>query len=101
LLHGVWPRLGDPESGRPPGFHRDVGDELAKQDMELAGAEPGHSLPDMPQARGAAQGVAEIDALIRAEKRAEATRRYQDLTAATWNQAIDTIRGWRDLKLGQ
>jgi hypothetical protein len=77
------------------------GDELAKQDAGLVGGEQTETAPDVPQAWEAAQRVAEIDGLVRAEKRNEAARRYRELTAGTWDQAIDAVRGWRDLNRGQ
>ena len=81
---------------RPP-----YGDELVRQDLESIATDPRHGRPDTPQARKAAQAVEEIDALVRADRRSEATRRYRELTAATWDQAIDAIRGCRQLKKGQ
>ena len=77
-------------------FLRKYGDELAKQDAGLAGGERAKNVPEVPQARRAALRVEEIDALVRAEKRSEATRRYREFTGGTWDQAINAIRGWRD-----
>jgi hypothetical protein len=82
-------------------FIEAYGDELAKQDVRPTDVGVDDGLPDLPEALGASRGVAEIDALIRAERRQEATRRYRDLTGGTWDQAIDAIRGWRDLTRDQ
>ncbi len=59
---------------------------------------PGHDLPDVPEAREAAAKVAALDALIGADKQPEATRRYRELTGMSWDQAIDVMRHWRELK---
>jgi hypothetical protein len=42
--------------------------------------------------------VIQIDILMMEEKQPEATRLFRELTGKTWDQAIDSIRGWRDLK---
>jgi hypothetical protein len=54
-------------------------------------------LPVTPDAIEAAQKVAEIDALVLL-RQSEATRRYRDLAACTWDQAINDVRGWHNLK---
>lgn len=79
-------------------------DEMTRLDMKAAlgldDSEP-HA-PGTPEALiRAKQGVAEIDALVRADRSAEATRRCRELTSATWDQAIDALRHWRDLKTEQ
>jgi hypothetical protein len=81
-------------------FIEDYGRELAKQHLESLEAER-HGLPDCPKAREAGRRVATIDALMLADKQPEATRRYRQLTGTTWDQAIDTICHWRDLKRPQ
>jgi hypothetical protein len=79
-------------------FIEKYGEELAKQQLESFEAGPDHDLPDCPEAREAADGVAEIDALVRADRQGEATRRYRELTRTKWDEAVDAVRGWRHLK---
>jgi hypothetical protein len=50
----------------------------------------GDDLAVSPAACAALSGVAEIDALAQAE----ATRRYRELTHATWDEAINAVRDW-------
>lgn len=63
------------------------------QALELG---PAHDLPDCPDARRAAEGVAEIDGLVLRGSQPEATRRYRELLPVTWDQAIDEVKHWRD-----
>ncbi len=70
------------------------GTELAKQHYDSLSAGPYRGLPDYPEAREAADKVAEIDALVLAGKDGEATRRYRDLTGTTWDQALALVHGW-------
>jgi hypothetical protein len=72
------------------------GTELGKQYIEMIRDGPNRGLPDLPEARAAAERVAEIDGLVISGKRREATRRYRELTGTTWDQAILAIRGWRN-----
>ncbi len=89
-------------SSLPPKHVRDFirthGTELARQQLDALDFGPLRGLPDIPEAHEAGHGVAEIDNLIAAGKAPEATRRYRELTKTTWDQAIDAVRGWRDLK---
>jgi hypothetical protein len=74
------------------------GNELIKQHVERIKAGPYFDLPDCSEARKAADGVIQIDFLIMEGRHREATRLFRELTGKTWDQAIDGIRGWRDLK---
>ena len=74
------------------------GNELIQQHVKRIDAGPYHDLPDCSEARKAADGVIQIDILMMEEKQPEATRLFRELTGKTWDQAIDSIRGWRDLK---
>jgi hypothetical protein len=80
-------------------FLTDYGDEMARQDLTSLDAAPGPDpgLPDTTQARAAAEGVAEVDALVRAEKTGAATGRYRDLSGCTWDEAIGALRTWRSM----
>jgi hypothetical protein len=73
------------------------GTELAQQLLAAREHGPGHDLPDCPEARQAATHTAEIDALVLEGRQPEATRRYRELARVTWDQAVDTVRTWRDL----
>jgi hypothetical protein len=73
------------------------GDELAKQDLEPIDAESSDGLLDSAEGRQASDGVAEIDALIRAGKMGHATRRYRELTQKPWGEANNATLGWRGL----
>jgi hypothetical protein len=77
-------------------FLREYGTPLATEHLDALIAGPEHDVPDVPEARAAARGVAEINALIVDNRQPEATRRYRDLTGTTWDQAIDAIRHWRE-----
>jgi hypothetical protein len=57
-----------------------------------------HDFPDCPEAHQAAQGLAEIDALVFDGKLLEATRRYRELTQTKWGQAGDDVRAWNEMK---
>jgi hypothetical protein len=74
------------------------GNELIQQHVERIEAGPYHDLPDSSEARKAADGVFQIDSLIMEGKQPEATRLFRELTGKTWDQAIDSVRVWRDLK---
>jgi hypothetical protein len=74
------------------------GTELLRQHVARLEHGPHHDLPDLPGAILAGQHVAEIDDLILAGKQTEATRRYRELTGKTWDQTLETMRDWRDLK---
>jgi hypothetical protein len=73
------------------------GSALIQQHVKRIEAGPYHGLPDCAEARKAADGVIQIDCLIMEGKQPEATRLFRELTGKTWDQAIDDIRGWRDL----
>jgi hypothetical protein len=89
----VWARL---EPDQIVAFIGANGTELGKQYLEMIRKGPYRELPDFPEARAAAEGVAEIDALMVSGKEGEATRRYRELTGTTWDQAILAVRHWRD-----
>ena len=74
------------------------GNELIQQYVERIQAGPYHDLPDSSEARKAADGVLQIDSLIMEGRQPEATRLFRELTGKTWDQAIDSIGVWRDLK---
>ena len=74
------------------------GDELAREKLEPQSHDPFRGLPDCPEARQAAEGVAEIDELVYFGKIVEAIRRYRELTHTKWGQAGDEIRAWHKLK---
>jgi hypothetical protein len=75
------------------------GTELVRQHLESLRVGPGHDLPGTPEAIEAAQKVADIDALVLLDGRQpEATRRYRELAACTWDEAIGAVRGWHNLK---
>jgi hypothetical protein len=74
------------------------GNELIQQHVERIEAGPYHDLPDSSEACKAADGVFQIDSLIMEGRQPEATRLFRELTRKTWDQAIDSIRVWRDLK---
>jgi hypothetical protein len=74
------------------------GNELAREKLQPFASDPFYGVPDCPEARQAASGVAEIDALVFAGKVVEAIRRYRDLTHTKWGQAGDDVRKWHNLK---
>jgi hypothetical protein len=57
-----------------------------------------HDVPDLPEARQAADGVAEVDASVLAGRVLEAKRRYRQLAGKTWDEVNATIPHWADLK---
>jgi hypothetical protein len=79
-------------------FIERFGGKLARDNYDRLVSGPYRGLPDDPEAHEAADQVAEIDSLVLAGKDGEATRRYRDLTGATWDQAVNLIRGWHDLE---
>jgi hypothetical protein len=74
------------------------GNELARQQLEYIEAGPYHGLPKSAEAYAAADRIVEIDSLVASGRTSEATRRYRELMHATWDQAIDALRGWSGLK---
>jgi len=100
---GCCPACGLVWSSVPPAELRDYiaayGAELLKQDLELQGADPGQVLPEAPEARKAAQAVAEIDGLVRARALSRAVDRYRDLTRTTTHHAGCVVGKWRALSL--
>jgi hypothetical protein len=93
----VWNNMSlDPAGLRA--FIRSHGGELAWQHLESLEFGPYRGLPDTPEARAAADQAAEIDSLVREGKQADATRRLRALRHTTWDDAINTLRRWRDLK---
>ncbi len=73
------------------------GNALAKELLEVMEWGPYFDVPDLPEARNAADGVVEIDSLIMDGRQPAATRRYRELTHCTWDQAASVIRRWLDL----
>jgi hypothetical protein len=90
----IWASL-DPEKLRT--HMRINGDELARQYLDFLEAGPYRDLPDVAEAHVAGDKVAEIDVLVLAGRRPEATRRFRDLSQVTWDQAIAALRNWRYL----
>ena len=80
---------------------RGCGTELARQHYEALLQGPYHGLPEVPEAREAADSVAEIDKLIIHLKSPEATRRYRELTRTTWDQALAVVASWPNLERSQ
>jgi hypothetical protein len=73
------------------------GKELVKQYFRSIDAGTYHDLPDIPEARRAADGVAEIDSLILSGNELEAKRRYRQLAGKTWDEVNAMIPTWVDL----
>jgi len=74
------------------------GNELSKQRAKRIEAGPYHDLPDCSEAHTAADGVIQIDSLIMEGRHPEATRLFRELTGKTWDEAIDGISRWGNLK---
>jgi hypothetical protein len=70
------------------------GSELVKQRWKSAMFGPDHDLLDFPEAKEAATGVAEIDALVLEGKPGAAARRYRELTDTIWDQGHEIIGRW-------
>jgi hypothetical protein len=94
----VWTRLA-PDRLRQ--FIRTNGDELVKQCLDFLEHGLDHDLPDVPEAHLAGLGVAEIDALVLAGQFPAATRRLRELTGRTWDEVVNAMRHWRELKRPQ
>jgi hypothetical protein len=94
----VWASL-DP--GKLRTFIQVAGDELAKQWLDTLERGPNRDLPDVPEARRAALGVAEIDTLVMANQYPAATRRLRVLAGVTWDLSLSAIRDWRGWKREQ
>jgi hypothetical protein len=94
----VWSRLA-PDQLRH--FIRTHGDELVQQCLDFLERGPDRDLPDVPEARLAGLGVAEIDWLVLAGKVTAATRKLRELTGRTWDQVVNAMRFWRGLKRPQ
>lgn len=88
---------GSLESNELLDFIRTEDEEPVRQYLSALEAGAARDLPDQSLAREAAARTAEIDLLVLEEKHPEATRRYRELTGVTWDEAIDTVRAWRDL----
>jgi hypothetical protein len=73
------------------------GNSLVKQFLHSSVYGPYRDVPDVPEARKAAHGVAEIDALILAGNGLEAVRRCRQLTGKTWDDVHASIAKWADL----
>jgi len=74
------------------------GSPIARQLFAVMDSGPYHGLPDVPEARRAADCVVEIDRLMLDGRQPAATRRYRDLMHCTWDQAIDALRRWAELE---
>ena len=89
-------------AGVAPGALRNFvdvrGTEMLKQHVEQLDKGLAHDLPDFLKSRQAADQAAEIDGLILAGKPKEATRRYRELTGATWDQTLEIMRTWQNFK---
>ncbi|WP_422924765.1 hypothetical protein [Singulisphaera sp. PoT] len=79
----------------------DHGTELARQQWIIFSEGPEYDLPDHPRAKEAARHVYEVDRLVLADKQAEATRRYRELSKSTWDEAVAAMRGWQNLERSQ
>lgn len=89
----IWTRLA-PDTLRT--YVRDRGGSLAWEHLQAVELGPAHDLPDCPEARRAAEGVAEIDSLVLSGRQPEATRRYREILRVTWDRAINDVRNWRE-----
>jgi hypothetical protein len=76
---------------------RTRGTELVRQQLEDLEHGLHHDLPDSTVARLAADKAREIDSLVLNDKQVDAIRRFHELTEYTWDQCLETMRGWRDL----
>lgn len=94
----VWASL-DPEQLRA--CIAKHGTETLKQRLEEIESGRYRGLPDVPEARVAADKVAEIDALILAGKSHAAIRRFRELAGVIWDEAIAIVPGWEDLERGR
>jgi hypothetical protein len=74
------------------------GNELVKQNLVLSEFGRYHDLPDIPEARQAADGVAEIDGCLLAGNALEALRRFRQLTGQSWDDVHLVMSKWADLK---
>jgi hypothetical protein len=72
--------------------------ELIRQHLESLEHGPHRGLPDSAEAREVDDQVAAIDCLLITGKQGEATRRYRERTGCTWDEALEKIREWPDLK---
>jgi hypothetical protein len=73
------------------------GREVVKQHLASGRSGPYHDLPDIPEAKQAADAVTEIDALFLAGDGLVATRRYRQLTGKTWDEVHAVMSKWADL----
>jgi len=64
-------------------------------------AGPDHGVPDIPEAREAAERVSELDALVLVRQQGPATRWYREWTGCTWHNAHEVLGQWRRLKRAQ
>src|SRR5262245_22403563 len=73
-----------------------TGSDLARQYLQAIEHGPAHDVPDCPEARQAAEGVAEIDHLVLGMRQHEAIRRYRELLGVKWDQAIYDVHCWHE-----
>ncbi len=92
----LWSRV-DPDALRA--YVKKHGDELIKQFLDLDEPGEGSGPPRTPEVAEASRKVREIDGLVRSGRQGEAARRFRELTATTWDRAIDATRNWRELTL--
>lgn len=90
----VWSGL---DANRLVAFVREHGGELDRQQLDEWDHGPMRGLPDTAAARLVVARVAEIDRWVRSDQAGNATRRYRELTGASWDQAVAAIEAWRDL----
>ena len=76
---------------------RKHGHALARQYLIRCEKGPYYDLPDIPEARRAADGVAEIDLLMLEGNNVEAVRRYRQLTGQIWDDVHEAMRQWAEL----
>jgi hypothetical protein len=91
----VWTST-DPAALR--GFVKKHATELGRQFLDSLELGPAHGVPDIPEARAAAERASEIDALLMAGQHGPATRHYREWTACKWHDAHEALGKWSRLK---
>jgi hypothetical protein len=74
------------------------GTELVREHVKLLDLGPYFDLPDIAEARKAADQVMEIDTLVLAGRVVEAKRRFLELTGQSWDDVLVVMSKWADLK---
>jgi hypothetical protein len=82
-------------------FIEKYGTEVGRQHFKSLELGPDHGVPDVPEARQAAERASEIDALVLVGQRGPATRWYRQWTGGTWHDAQEALRSWHRLKRAQ